>query len=61
MHETPPDEWAHPEVHEAVFDALTRYEFDSYTRGHRETVVYYRLQMVRCLAGRQIHGPFRRV
>lgn len=36
------EEWSHPEVNEAVFDAPPGYEFDSYMRGHRETTVNYR-------------------
>jgi hypothetical protein len=42
MQETAPEEWSHPEVNEAVFDAPPGYEFDGYSRGHRETFVYYR-------------------
>lgn len=42
MQETAPEEWSHPEVNEAVFDAPPGYELDGYSRGHRETFVYYR-------------------
>lgn len=42
MRSTSPNEWAHPDVVEAVFDTPPGYELANYSRGMRETTVYYR-------------------
>lgn len=42
MHDHAPTEWSHPEVTEAAFDAPPGYEFVDYSRGCRETCIYYR-------------------
>lgn len=42
MHETEPEEWAHPDVCEAVFDAPIGYELEYYFLEDRESTVYYR-------------------
>lgn len=41
MRETTPDEWAHPRVNEAVFDAPPGYELAVYYLESRDTQIYY--------------------
>ncbi len=42
MDTTGPDQWTHPDVCEAVFDAPAGYELEFYFLEQRETTVYYR-------------------